>query len=61
MYEADGFQAASPYLGDRDKTWKSLDLCQRTRPKKRNTEEDCQAERSYYLPSLSSSLLSVHF
>lgn len=54
MYEADGFQAASPYLGDRDKTWKSLDLCQRTRPKKEEggkeeEEEDCQAERCLYL------------
>lgn len=39
MYEADGFQAASPYLGDRDKTWKSLDLCQRTRPKKRKEKK----------------------
>lgn len=60
MYEADGFQAASPYLGDRDKTWKSLDLCQRTRPKKR--EEDWQAKRSFYLSLPPSSLLlSVHF
>lgn len=54
MYEADGFQAASPYLGDRDKTWKSLDLCQRTQPKKEEgekeeEEEDCQAERCLYL------------
>lgn len=39
MYEADGFQAASPYLGDRDKTWKSLDLCQRTWPKKRKEKK----------------------